>query len=441
MRRPVRPLAAKVVAKLLRAPRPRAVPDVVLKRARPHAAQLLAKLSRNPPGGVAAPPRDGSPARLAMQAGLGTGTYKEELVKDAAAKQHRPRRKAKADDERLRLARERARRHAQLRAAPGRTKLETLVVQEPTRKSYVMLLRALVSHMWGRSAERALTPHPSVTEDVALETLAGLDGDADLDDAVAEFLNDTYWQGEAGATGYKMLAAVGWLLPRFQKEGAGTLPRGSRAALAGRRRAPGKSRMPLPEPLVYAIAMAIAWRFACDPPRHDRAVAVMLGFRCYLRPKEINNLRWRDVAGSRGAGQGKAWKTHEYDETAVVARAWLARVLEVKPQRPADSSVIGESPREMQSAVAWAVAAWKIMRHSGASADWLAGRRGRTETRDRGRWRADALMRRCGEGGKAAEQLDRCSTPLRRYALACQKMLPSILLGSRPAWAPPRGDL
>jgi len=315
------------------------------------------------------------------------------------------------------------------------------VAQEPTRKGYVMLLRALVSHMGGPSAEMALSPRPSVTEVMALGTLAGMDGAADLDDAVAEFMSDTYWQAKAGAMGYEMLAALGWLLPRLRTEGAGTLPKGGDTALANRRRALDRSRMPLPEPLVYAVALATAWRFACDPPRHDRAVAVMLGFRCYLRPKEINNLRWRDVAGSRGAGQGKAWKTHEYDETAVVARAWLARVLEVKPQRPADSSVIGESPREMQSAVAWAVAAWKIMRHSGASADWLAGRRGRTETRDRGRWRADALMRRCGEGGKAAEQLDRCSTPLRRYALACQKMLPSILLGSRPAWAPPRGDL
>jgi len=88
LHRPARRLAAKVGARLLRTPRPRSVPDVVLKRARRHAAQVLATLSRSLRGSVTAPPRDEGPARLAMQAGRGTGTYKQELVKEAAAKQH-----------------------------------------------------------------------------------------------------------------------------------------------------------------------------------------------------------------------------------------------------------------------------------------------------------------------------------------------------------------
>ena len=79
-----------------------------------------------------------------------------------------------------------------------------------------------------------------------------------------------------------------------------------------------------------------------------------------------------------------------------------------------------------------------VLRHSGASADWLAGRRSRQALKDRGRWRSDASIRRYEKGGRAAEQLSRCSEDLRRYAHQCVLLLPKVLGGSLRPLPPPR---
>ena len=73
-----------------------------------------------------------------------------------------------------------------------------------------------------------------------------LNDDEVLDDALAHFIDANYWQGEEGSIGRKTLAALAWLLPRYQVEGRGALPRGPKAAKGMARRAPGQTRLPLP---------------------------------------------------------------------------------------------------------------------------------------------------------------------------------------------------
>ena len=343
----------------------------------------------------------------------------------------RPRRQnipaAVAVETRARRASDRKKSRAVLPIVPGRTEAELMIVTEPTWRSYVLLLMALAAFMLGDVGPRVIVPPPKLAQEEALEFLIQLQEDEELDEGVASFINATYWQGESGSLGMKVRAALSWLLPRFQKEGIGRLPRTAQAARGTSRRAPGQTRLPLPECVMYAVPMVVAWQTAACPPRPDAAVALMIALHCYLRPREMSRMLWSHIVGSRGAGPGLAAlllhpseeivtsKTGENDETIIIDLPWLAILLErLKRLRPANETVAGCPASELRRLILRAFDLLLlhqefgqqnlyVIRHSGVSADWLRARRTRRSIQDRGRWRAATSMRRYEKGGRAAE--------------------------------------
>ena len=79
-----------------------------------------------------------------------------------------------------------------------------------------------------------------------------------------------------------MLAALGWARARFRKGGVGQVPRLRAAARGTVRRAPGSTRLPLPETLVFALAMILAALGLEAGYGLDLALGVMLAHHLYL---------------------------------------------------------------------------------------------------------------------------------------------------------------
>ena len=95
----------------------------------------------------------------------------------------------------------------------------------------------------------------------------------------------------------------------------------------------------MPEPIVYAVVMVMAFQLSLSRHGLIPAIMVLLAHHCYLRPNELFGLTWQFVAPgfSRHAARAvltlhpregsRALKTGEFDETVVVDLDWLASIL------------------------------------------------------------------------------------------------------------------
>jgi hypothetical protein len=221
------------------------------------------------------------------------------LATDSEEDEYVPARKAKtrhrtAEAKRKARAASRQKSKKDLPVIPGRTPAEVMTVKAATQRSYLLLLRAIVTFMFGLSSQ-VLLPHKSISQVKALRALRGIQSDAIIDDLPAQFIDRTYWEGEEGGLGRKLLAALGWFLSRFQKEGEGRLPRDIRASRGTARRSPGVTRLPLPEQSVYALGMVLAFLGMKEGDGILPSFALMLCFHLYPRPGELYRLRWRHI--------------------------------------------------------------------------------------------------------------------------------------------------
>ena len=366
--------------------------------------------------------------------------------------------------EQLRADRAKSRQKSKLHipVIPGRTAAEVMSVMPATMHTYILLLRALVSFMVGLS-QQALLPHKHITQKRTFRFLAAVAPDEILDDAIASFIDQSYWEGEAGGLGRKMLAALSWLLPRYQKEGAGRLPRAIRASQGAARRAPGVTRLPLPEPIIYAIGMLMAFFGMAEGDGVLPSFAFMICFHLYLRPGELMRLQWKHITPPTRATPLSAAvvlhpveeaipsKVREFDETLVIDEPWMLEALaHCFPAHVARGlePVIGVRPERFLQLFHKAQAALRlhqnlgpqqlyVVRHSGASADWIGQRRQRQAIKDRGRWSSDSSLRRYQKGGRVAEQFARCSAAVQKFSMQCLKSLPLVLQGRvRPSRPP-----
>ena len=337
-----------------------------------------------------------------------------------------------------------------LQVLPGRTRLETLKVGPATRRLYLMSLWLLASWVMGYS-EDALNGDPlySLTESLVL--LKSLEGDdAQLDDILAGYLDEAYWLGAHSGLGGRLLSALGWLLPRFQRQGQGHLPRLHQARTAAAKRSPGLSRLPQPEPVVLATAMAMAYLLCARSENLDPVLAFVLSHHCYLRPGEAARVRWRFIVDDlqvtgrmvvtlHPAERRVPSKTGEYDETIAIDLPWLVRALrERKCQVPTDSLLLPGGPRGLQRLYDEAQLLLRteplfgrqtlyVLRHSGASSDTWLRRRSLDEVQKRGRWRSETSVRRYDKGGRLAELLSRCPSALLTFAASSERMLGAVL--------------
>ena len=345
-----------------------------------------------------------------------------------------------------------------IQCLPGRTRVETLRVGPASRRQCLHVLWLLVSWSIGLS-KQALLGCSSLLLWSAVVHLKNLEKDDEiLDDMMAGWVDACHWEGGHSSWGGRLHSALAWLLPRFQRQGAGHLPRLSQARLSAAKRSPGQTRLPYPEPVIFALIMTVASLLQSRHMSLDPAIMLLVAHHCYLRPGELLRIRWKFPTSSlepklkriavtlHPTEASKSSKTGEYDETVIIDSPALVRILEpLILVRDPDAFLVPVKPKVLSDLFDEAIKVLKIdvllgretlyvLRHSGASADAWSERRTLLAIQARGRWKAVTSMRRYQKGGRVAERLNKCGAPLVQYALRCVTTLEAVLRGqSKPS--------
>ncbi|CAK0863277.1 unnamed protein product, partial [Prorocentrum cordatum] len=243
---------------------------------------------------------------------------------------------------------------------------------------------------------------------------------AKADAALLEWLNEQFFEGELLATGAKMLAALGHLLPGAPR-GALELRRSRRALQGWRRHNPSSSRLPLPWPAVAALVkeMHAQGQLAA-------AGATLVAFVLLLRPAETLRLAGGClVAPVRGGGRSRRkWsavlhpqergvtsKVGAQDECMVFDNPefdlvlplleWLLKSVPFgKPLFPLSAAQWQEALRAAARRRFPSLAAPALyqLRHGGASHEALTQFRSSEDLMRRGRWHSQRSVKRYEKG-------------------------------------------
>ena len=363
-----------------------------------------------------------------------------------------------APDHVRRRVRRRQEAHGGVRPLPGRTVLETIVVRAPTRRSYLRRLAKLARRCGMAIALDVTGEELDRTQDRIILFLGQMCS-ANLDAAVADHLNEEFFEGTTGSEGSRLLAALAWAFASVGKQVC-NLPRSRTCSIALRRLAPGESRLPVPESLLFVVANELIAR-----GRLQQGVAVLVAHHCYLRPGELSRTTWQMVhppVSASGPGAtvtivlhpfelGVSSKVGEFDETIKVDWPPLAAaLLRLRRIRPPDECLAGVSSVALGESVTEVVRYFGLedaigefmmyrLRHSGPSADFLSGRRTIPEIKHRGRWSSDSSVRRYQKGGRINELLSRCSAQMKEFAARCLEVVPRILQSAAAPLQAPAG--
>ena len=286
-----------------------------------------------------------------------------------------------------------------------------------------------------------------------------------LDKAVRDYLHLMFQQGWHQTYAGRMIAAVAWRDPRYNKSGPFDLPLAKQASKGWRNLAPPKSRMALPFEIVAMIINYLSYH-----GMQQIAIAVWLLFEIYGRPGEIHGLRIQDLvppaADSSAAHRfysvtlhaqevGEVSKTGEFDAAVrldLPRQVALGHALQAMASgrrqggAAANASLFSVSQAEVARAWRQAIQALGIdklgachvyqLRHSGPSHDYAANLRDLEQIRRRGRWKSWSSVRRYEKGGRLTEQLHKLSAAQRRHAVACCRALTASRHGLPSALAP-----
>ena len=291
----------------------------------------------------------------------------------------------------------------------GLTTLETESITPKTRQDY----------------ERRLARFGDFCKLHGLETM----GDADLEEAVVEYMDLLFSRGEPSNSGAKLLAAIGHRDPRLHHAGRLLkLPRVARALQGWRRLVPPVTRAPAPWAAVAAIATALV-----HSGQRRAALGVVLAADAYLRPGELLTLKAAHVVPAQPRAGGdyrftslvlrpeeelQATKTKGFNDSILLdspSRSFLGPLLEqaarqAKPTErlfPWSGAAFNAMFKETAARVG--LADWEltpyILRHSGPSHDWLTKARGLEAIKRRGRWVSDLSVRRYEKGSRVMRRL------------------------------------
>lgn len=165
--------------------------------------------------------------------------------------------------------------------------------------------RATTIGRTARAREELLLPGKSFLESCSIGVSVGIDyfrklaefqqwvrqsdesitSPAALDGALTRYFDQLFFQGYSAQYGEKVMASVMFAIPAVSKHGGATLVRARRALRGWLRVMPGKQRLPLPWPCLMAILGVL-----CSERKHWVAVALAVGYICYLRPGELDQL-------------------------------------------------------------------------------------------------------------------------------------------------------
>ncbi|CAK0804389.1 unnamed protein product, partial [Prorocentrum cordatum] len=252
-----------------------------------------------------------------------------------------------------------------------------------------------------------------------------------IDLALAEWMLSQYLEGVDHWRGVQMLAALQWSDPRLGRDGSASLPAARQTLRGWKVLTPLRARLPLPEELVAAIACELVLM-----GQWEAAACAVLSMVFYMRPGEWGRVLARHAAPPRAAGslaprhwalllhphegeEAKASETAEFDESLVLdldCDQWLSGVFHrLVAGRSGDEPLFPIAATEF--ATLFRRAARRpgvtpdpvphLLRHTGASRDFVNQLRPLREAKRRGRWKTDASVRRYEKGGRLSEQFAR----------------------------------
>ncbi|CAK0883778.1 unnamed protein product, partial [Prorocentrum cordatum] len=269
-----------------------------------------------------------------------------------------------------------------------------------------------------------------------------------IDLALAEWMLSQYLEGVDHWGGVQMLAALQWSDPRLGRDGSASLPAARQTLRGWRVLTPARARLPLPEELVAAIACELVLM-----GQWEAAACAVLSMVFYMRPGEWGRVLVRHAIPPRAAGSlalrhwalllhphegedAKASKTAEFDESLVLdldCDQWLSGVLHrLVAGRSGDEPLFRVGVAEFAALFRRAARRLGVkpepmpylLRHTGASRDFVNQLRPLREVKRRGRWKTDTSVRPYEKGGRLSEQFARLPGPLQRHALRCHSGLP-----------------
>ena len=323
---------------------------------------------------------------------------------------------------------------AETTAVAGLSLLERLAVRSSTARLYRGALTSFVEFCVGRRLD--WTTHSG------------------LDEALVQYMDSEFLLGGGGNQGNVLLAAVAHFLGSFHKRTSLLLPRAHRAAAAWARRAPARTRLPLPRRVVFALAGLLI---------HDGfprlAICILVMFVSYLRPGEAAKLRGRhlippsEAAGAcyqffglllHESGQ-EPGKTGVNDESILFDReAWLTPLLHALKQSTAPSEPLwGQEVGRLGALFAQACRRLSLdrlrphlysLRHGGASDDMLSQRRQLAEIQRRGRWRTAKSLNRYTKETKLLDELAWIPPEVMELGAFVESNLEALVSGCLPGW-------
>ena len=124
-----------------------------------------------------------------------------------------------------------------------------------------------------------------------------VDNTEDLDKALAAYFDDAFLDGEGSDFGHQVKAAVEHCHINFMRDGRLHLPRVALSLKGWRKLAPTRSRLPMAEEHLFALA-------GCLLANREKEMALYLVtcFSAYLRPGEGRSLMAEDVVSPAAEG-------------------------------------------------------------------------------------------------------------------------------------------
>jgi hypothetical protein len=311
--------------------------------------------------------------------------------------------------------------------------LEEKHPREPTRRDYSRRLDEFLEF--------------SRVHGLSLETTQG------LDEALCDFADTKYLEGEQCDCGTKLLAAVTHCWVQFGRHGSQRLPRFQRVLRSWKRVAPTATRDPIAWLICCGLIGALAWN-----GWQEEALFITLLFDTYMRFSEAHELRGADLLkpAPRVAKAFRHWavrlrpeegeeptKGGQFDDVLRLDSPDMKflgpALFRLRAKRGEDEGLFSFTAAEMRSRWAWALRAVGVermhycihqTRHGGASRDAAEQRRSLEAIQKRGRWKSAVMLNRYEKNGRLQKSFEGISDATLDWCEYCKAHLDSLLRGS-----------
>lgn len=342
----------------------------------------------------------------------------------------------KSAKQRRQKARQRQKRFAQrMRATRGELSiLETKSVKDPQKRDYLRRLEEFYDF---------ISHHEIDIKD-----------EVKLDEALCEYSDHMFLNGESNSSGQKLKAALEFCRPESVRKGELHLPRFKRALKGWRRMAPTQTRLPMIEFIKGAITGVMLYQ-----NHHDMALYNELTFSTYARPGEMlkvlavdviqrNQQFHHDVIALAPFERGEESKTGVFDEVLILDDVRMPCLGELVVQLAKN-----RIRQEGEAAHLWTFSAkqyldvWRscVMtlgleeiaespyqnRHGGASRDHLLRLRSVAAIQRRGRWSSDNSARIYDKPGRLQQLINKVSGELEPFGENMRMHFRNLYLGGK----------